>query len=152
MKRVPLGKQDFQGMKTSLYQAKYKKGLLSKMSIAHTMATAAGVLPRERAAPGIEPGTSRTRRGNHATRPSSQWMHEQAEPTKDTTMCFGNRSIVASYFKTCSSGPVAQWIRHRPTEPGIPGSSPAGVIFDWATWRRHSDENTDAGVQPAGRM
>ena len=24
-------------------------------------------------------------------------------------------------------GPVAQWIRHRPTEPGIAGSSPAGV-------------------------
>ena len=28
-----------------------------------------------------------------------------------------------------SHGPVAQWIRHRPTEPGIAGSSPAGVIF-----------------------
>ena len=27
-----------------------------------------------------------------------------------------------------SHGPVAQWIRHRPTEPGIAGSSPAGVI------------------------
>ena len=25
-------------------------------------------------------------------------------------------------------GPVAQWIRHRPTEPGIAGSSPVGVI------------------------
>jgi hypothetical protein len=30
-------------------------------------------------------------------------------------------------------GPVAQWIRHRPTEPGIAGSSPAGVIVAW--WR-----------------
>ena len=30
---------------------------------------------------------------------------------------------------TNASGPVAQWIRHRPTEPGIAGSSPAGVIF-----------------------
>jgi hypothetical protein len=29
----------------------------------------------------------------------------------------------------CSRGPVAQWVRHRPTEPGIAGSSPAGVIF-----------------------
>ena len=28
-----------------------------------------------------------------------------------------------------STGPVAQWIRHRPTEPGIAGSSPAGVIL-----------------------
>ena len=27
-----------------------------------------------------------------------------------------------------SSGPVAQWIWHRPTEPGIAGSSPAGFI------------------------
>ena len=27
-----------------------------------------------------------------------------------------------------AAGPVAQWIRHRPTEPGIAGSSPAGVI------------------------
>lgn len=30
---------------------------------------------------------------------------------------------------TIASGPVAQWIRHRPTEPGIAGSSPAGVIY-----------------------
>ena len=29
-----------------------------------------------------------------------------------------------------SQGPVAQWIRHRPTEPGIAGSSPAGVIVE----------------------
>ena len=30
------------------------------------------------------------------------------------------------------SGPVAQWIRHRPTEPGIAGSSPARVkICRW---------------------
>ena len=34
-------------------------------------------------------------------------------------------------FLTCNltSGPVAQWIRHRPTEPGIAGSSPAGVTY-----------------------
>ena len=31
-----------------------------------------------------------------------------------------------------SLGLVAQWIRHRPTEPGIAGSSPAEVIFHWA--------------------
>ena len=28
-----------------------------------------------------------------------------------------------------SNGPVAQWIRHRPAEPGNAGSSPVGVIF-----------------------
>ena len=31
-------------------------------------------------------------------------------------------------FVVDAIGPVAQWIRHRPTEPGIAGSSPAGVI------------------------
>ena len=31
-------------------------------------------------------------------------------------------------FAQFTEGPVAQWIRHRLTEPGIAGSSPAGVI------------------------
>ena len=31
-------------------------------------------------------------------------------------------------FAKFSEGPVAQWIRHRPTEPGIAGSKSAGVI------------------------
>ena len=31
-------------------------------------------------------------------------------------------------MQSSALGPVAQWIRHRPTEPGIAGSSPAGVI------------------------
>ena len=30
-------------------------------------------------------------------------------------------------------GPVARWLRRRPTEPVISGSSPAGVIVVW--WR-----------------
>ena len=34
-----------------------------------------------------------------------------------------------------ADGPVAQWIRHRPTEPGIAGSSPAGVIFAFGNCR-----------------
>ena len=33
-------------------------------------------------------------------------------------------------------GPVAQWIRHRPTEPGIAGSSPAGVMPARASYCR----------------
>ena len=36
------------------------------------------------------------------------------------------------------TGPVAQWIRHRPTEPGIAGSSPAGVIFMHVGWQSGS--------------
>ena len=49
-----------------------------------------------------------------------------------------------SFFCRCSSqslpmavGPVAQWIRHRPTEPGIAGSSPAGVMFVWPGHSSH---------------
>ena len=41
-----------------------------------------------------------------------------------------NKSVFCSYTQIsgeCIIGPVAQWIRHRPTEPGIAGSSPAGV-------------------------
>ena len=40
------------------------------------------------------------------------------------------RPAVAAWrkFAKGAQGPVAQWIRHRPTEPGIAGSSPAGVI------------------------
>ena len=38
-------------------------------------------------------------------------------------------------FNHCGAfGPVAQWIRHRPTEPGIAGSSPAGVITLSRAW------------------
>lgn len=38
-----------------------------------------------------------------------------------------NRTTATQHIETIG-GPVAQWIRHRPTEPGIAGSSPAGVM------------------------
>ena len=38
-------------------------------------------------------------------------------------------ALIYCKSKSKISGPVAQWIRHRPTEPGIAGSSPAGVIY-----------------------
>ena len=41
----------------------------------------------------------------------------------------GFKSQCVHIFCPAAAGPVAQWIRHRPTEPGIAGSSPAGVIF-----------------------
>ena len=46
-----------------------------------------------------------------------------------------------------SEGPVAQWIRHRPTEPGIAGSSPAGVMFRLLP-ARSGFLFTDANVRP----
>ena len=45
----------------------------------------------------------------------------------DISGCFRVRNSIFSWFHI---GPVAQWIRHRPTEPGIVGSSPTGVIFE----------------------
>ena len=41
--------------------------------------------------------------------------------------CYKNNNNAAQHIET-TSGPVAQWIRHRPTEPGIAGPSPAEVI------------------------
>ena len=40
-------------------------------------------------------------------------------------------TLLQSWLPMCGDlpiGPVAQWIRHGPTELGIAGSSPAGVI------------------------
>jgi hypothetical protein len=40
---------------------------------------------------------------------------------------------------------VAQWIRHRPTEPGIAGSSPAGVIYSSCAstvWARFANDGS----------
>ena len=42
-------------------------------------------------------------------------------------LSFGGVGVV--WKSRIATGPVAQWIRHRPTEPGIAGSSPAGVIL-----------------------
>ena len=38
------------------------------------------------------------------------------------------RMLLCRQSRCIAAGPVAQWIRHRPTEPGIAGSSPVGVI------------------------
>ena len=45
------------------------------------------------------------------------------------TGCWGVRAALATSTAATSEGPVAQWIRHQPTEPGIAGSSPAGVML-----------------------
>ena len=45
-------------------------------------------------------------------------------------VCFGRKAWLPALRQAALLiGPVAQWIRHRPTEPGIAGSSPAGVIL-----------------------
>ena len=42
---------------------------------------------------------------------------------------------------------MAQWIRHRPTEPGIAGSSPAGVIVSWLhCYEKYTRDQVDAKI------
>ena len=43
------------------------------------------------------------------------------------------RALSGPLAALMAQGPVAQWIRHRPTEPGIAGSSPGGVILTHAS-------------------
>jgi hypothetical protein len=51
-------------------------------------------------------------------------------PNAAASLCYAESAVtVYSTPHKKPAGPVAQWIRHRPTEPGIAGSSPAGVIF-----------------------
>ena len=49
---------------------------------------------------------------------------------KEWLIFFGGAGRILGYLlkNLVNIGPVAQWIRHRPTEPGIAGLSPAGVI------------------------
>ena len=49
-------------------------------------------------------------------------------------------------------GPVAQWIRHRPTEPGIAGSSPAGVMRGCGFYVRIDRAVKTSGATTAARQ
>ncbi len=78
------------------------------------------------------PGSWFTRRGRRANCQRGNAAIEVASaPRVRFAQVAWARALVRSHG---CSGPVAQWIRHRPTEPGIAGSSPAGVIS--ATKRR----------------
>jgi hypothetical protein len=48
---------------------------------------------------------------------------ESAADSAQSPLAFSLKAMFDHY----AIGPVAQWIRHRPTELGIAGSSPAGV-------------------------
>lgn len=50
-------------------------------------------------------------------------------PQCQCVMLFTHKLSTLRCWQRRHRGPVAQWIRHRPTEPGIAGSSPAGVII-----------------------
>ena len=59
-------------------------------------------------------------------------MSHEALSCEGASATFVHRRADALRIGGRTTGPVAQWIRHRPTEPGIAGSSPARVIFDVA--------------------
>ena len=66
-------------------------------------------------------------KGRHAC----GWQHQRS--ILRTTACYS--ALWCCGQRESGAGPteglVAQWIRHRPTEPGIAGSSPAEVIGVW---------------------
>ena len=66
--------------------------------------------------------TTRNRATSHQTTQRTQTKSHPCALDTNTSTHETNAS------QQLTSGPVAQWIRHRPTEPGIAGSSPAGVI------------------------
>ena len=64
--------------------------------------------------------------GNHQSSQTASPVFRVGRATRATYIATIFRGA-QSGDSTCSAGPVTQWIRHRPTEPGIVGSSPTGV-------------------------
>ena len=56
-------------------------------------------------------------------------IYKRTAPRIAQSSLFRIQSFLLFLCLCLPKGPVAQWIRHRPTEPRIAGSSPAGVIF-----------------------
>ena len=75
-----------------------------------------------------------------------QWWHQLATRMPQTQNAVARSG--SATCRCCCSGPVAQWIRHRPTEPGIAGSSPAGVIFASQQYYLHACSRQTRPAQP----
>ena len=58
----------------------------------------------------------------------SSQLPKECKPDRLFVLAMGSLQHYSTIHQ-CSIGPVAQWIRHWPTEPGIAGSSPAGVML-----------------------
>ena len=76
---------------------------------------------------GVKVSTLDSESGNRGSNPREASVLEAVCPCSlGSLVCAGTWKGLNYFVLT---GPVAQWIRHRPTEPGIAGSSPAGVII-----------------------
>ena len=82
----------------------------------------------ELAAPKANSNTKKTRRKRNHRNPN----RKRKQPRRKTNQRASPYGLFSCLLFSCGDtldGPVAQWIRHRPTEPGIAGSSPAGVTY-----------------------
>ena len=98
-------------------------------------------------------------RTQHGHRRATQRKRKTDQLDQGTNMHTANTHADATHqwALQMASGPVAQWIRHRPTEPGIAGSSPAGVICTTrrlrnrspqAPTKRHRGDSNPCGQSP----
>ena len=90
-------------------------------------------LPGKGSLPSVAAPLARQLRHERRASRAAIWIEEACQ----RRIHFGSSSLCSkpwprqkhkSMLRFLASGPVAQWIRHRPAEPGIAGSSPAGVI------------------------